>query len=162
MVSSFIIKTTIRLDPRFRKEFQRWAENYAYRSAKAPAYFDQGFYTLPENYEVSGEEDVAWIGWDIDESGLLISECDKFHGAITVLHYCITHFFAPRSVMLNGTIVGINTDYAMAYVYNVADNVISMDVKNTSQILKLYQDNEEELDCNDVLRIARVLLKMTK
>jgi hypothetical protein len=162
MVSGFLIKTNIRVsdgvDPRLRKDFQLWAENYECRSAKAPAYFDQGFYEIPENFEVSGETEVIMIGWDIDFNGFLIVECDKFHSAITTLHYCITEFFAPRNIKLNGTILGVNTDYAMLYVYTVQDNVFTLDIPNTAKFLKEYKD--DDFECDDMLKIMQIKMKM--
>lgn len=144
MVSSFHIKTTIRVGPKARDEFNRWVHKHGTsETAKVPAYFDQGFVgpTMdPAQIDpTKDKESPSQNNWFIKANGALVDRCEKFHGAITALHWCIQEFFEPRGIRLNGCIVGVNTEYGMLYIYNVRDNVIEIDMENTRKYLAEYR-----------------------
>lgn len=91
-----------------------------------------------------------WPFWCIRD-GLLMNEGEKFHYAISHLDRLITVFFAPRGLLLNGVIVGVNTESAgCVYVYHVKDNVITLDEDVTREFCELYWDLEHpDLDDSD-------------
>ena len=145
MVSSFHIKTTIRVGPKAARDFNEWVDEHGTsETAKMPAYFDQGFLddTIdPADIDPTKDtETPRRNSWFIKDNGALVDCAEKFHGAITTLHWCIQEFFAPRGVKLNGTVVGVNTEYGVLYIYNVRDNVIEIDLENTRTYLAEYRE----------------------
>lgn len=154
MVPSFMIYTTIRVEPLTAYAFNLWVDRAGTSStAELPLYFDQAFIEdmEPFNKNIGQKQALEQNNWIFNEEGLLIDCSEKFHGAITALDWCIEKFFAPRGVMLNGIVVGVNTEYAMLYIYRVKDNVIEIDMDNTRSYLNLYKkmwDTYEADDCN--------------
>jgi hypothetical protein len=161
MVSSFLILTNIRIPKNIAKIFNKEFNPCKYTSKKIikdmekynisiSSYFDsviihkdgEGGLKSLDIFLEKGEMWPLFIehnNWAFNENNTLFDWCEKFHGAISVLEFFIERFFKPQSILLNGTIIGINTDLPMGYVYNVRDNVISMDQTFTRKIL-------EELD----------------
>jgi hypothetical protein len=153
MVSSFHIKTTIRVGPKARDAFNAWVDEHGTSETKMPAYFDQGFCddTIdPADIDpAKDKESPSRNSWFIKANGVLVDCCEKFHGAITALHWCIQEFFAPRGIKLNGTVVGMNTEYGVLYIYNVRNNVIEIDMENTRKYLAEYREmwaRHDEMD----------------
>jgi hypothetical protein len=131
--------------PKARQAFNEWVDKHGTSdTTKVPAYFDQGFLdpTIdPADIDPTKDtESPSRNSWFIKENGALVDCAEKFHGAITTLHWCIQEFFAPRGVKLNGTVVGTNTEYGVLYIYNVRDNVIEIDLENTRAYLAEYRE----------------------
>lgn len=147
MVSSFKILTNIRVDPETAKAFNAFAKSFSFGSIKShniPEYFDQPH--LTENLENYKNGPIGKVfmshfmdNWRFNKHNVLYDSCEKFHAAISALHYFIQEFFIPRGVSLNGTIVGCNTERPHAYVYHVNDNNIILDYENTKKMLKEHE-----------------------
>jgi hypothetical protein len=147
MVSSFLIRTNITVPVDVAEEFNNLGEDDPITDTDltTPDYFDTHTDddALPRLDPPIVSETVYYDSWEIDvDSGLLYDACEKFHGALRVLHYRIETFFEPRGIKLNGTIVGVNDEHPMCYVYNVINNVIKLDVDATLASLEsLRRDN---------------------
>ena len=150
MVSSFIISTNIKVSKQIADLFNQIREIDVEsidesEFSSIPVYFDQGYMN-----DVDSEFFEKWIAssshhgsfhpycqnWVFNDDNVLVDECEKFHGAIGMLHYFINTFFEPRGVKLNGTVVGANDSNVVAYVYNVKDNVITMDIDATRVLVQ--------------------------
>ena len=179
MVSSFTITTTIKIPGKYRIKFDEYVENLRYKRLHLPniklnTYFDTVWCDDSNNLspkkaiqkfknkhskEPSYFHDIVHFNWRCcDSDGYLYDYSEKFHNAITLLEYCIRNFFAPRNILLNGDVTGINTEFFNAYSYSVCDNKI---IFNESESLRLsiinyreqnvcYTDSENsESDCSE-------------
>jgi len=96
---------------------------------------------------------------------ILIDDCEKFHGAISYLHYFIETFFEPKGIKLNGTIVGVNTEMPIAYIYNISNNTISLneiDTRNVIKSLKTFHEDEILYDAFDVTEFTKAVFDKYK
>ena len=163
MVSSFIILTNIQVPTDIAKSFNEKFNPYKYNAEdinedmekydiSVSSYFDTvllhkdgggGVKSLDIFLEKEWLSSIDYHNWEFDENNTLRDCCEKFHGAISVLEFFIERFFKPRSALLNGTIMAINTEFPMGYVYHIKDNVISLDEKLTRKFL-----TEIELECD--------------
>jgi hypothetical protein len=166
MASSFIIVTNIQVPKKiakiFNEKFNPWKdydieniyEDIEKYDISLSSYFDN---VLIHKYGTAGvksldlflENGHNWSpcinhnNWVFNNNNILCDSYEKFYGAITVLDFFIERFF-KNNFLLNGTIMAINTESPMAYVYNVKDNVITLDEAITRDILK-----ELEVECNE-------------
>lgn len=58
-----------------------------------------------------------------------------------MLHYFIDQYFRPNDILLNGVIIGANTEGDKGYIYRITDNVITLDVDATRHLLREYVKN---------------------
>jgi hypothetical protein len=171
MVSSFLIETSIHVSKRVAREFnEAYPEGFSPKNIQdiVPTYYDSGYWEagikslndfLAGKYGKEGPlcDQVRSNNWSFTADGRLFDNCEKFHGAISMLHYFIDTFFAPRNVLLDGTIVGVNTEYALVYVYHVKDNVITLDEEATREYILKYerlrkkQQDIYDYDATDIL-----------
>jgi hypothetical protein len=155
MVSSFIILTNIQVPTHIAKSFNENFSPYKYNSENiyedmekydisVSSYFDTvllhkdgagGVKSLDIFLEKECSSCIDYHNWMFDENNTLWDCCEKFHGAISVLEFFIERFFKPHSVLLNGTIMAVNTECPMGYVYHIKDNVISLDESLTRKML---------------------------
>lgn len=163
MVSSFHIVTNIRVPLAVRERFNALSGKTSPHkmdddSHKVKHYFDQGFGSdgvkVLDMFLAGKLNDVseapikyaAYVNnWQISEEGILEDACEKFHGAISMLQYFIDTFFEPEGIKLSGTIVGVNTERPILYVYHVKDNVITLDEPRTRKYLEVYSFLDEKV-----------------
>lgn len=164
MVSSYNIFTNISIPLEYVKLFNKFSTNLQpyllSESIKVKSYFDTGYYpgcieTLDKwlNNEISLPEEPLCNysnNWEANEvNGVLFDNCEKFHGSVRVLHYMIENFFNTYNIKLNGIIIGINTEYNHLFIYEVANNVISLNEPLTRKYMKEYEiilQKEEDED----------------
>ena len=155
MVSSFVIHTSIRVPSKYREEFNEFMEVFEGSmkciEGEVPAYFDKGFCeggeavlesyfhgTFPKTTPIKN----LHTNWRCNENGYLYDDCEKFHGSISTLHYCIQEFFAPRNIYLTGNIIGVNAEYPMVFAYRIEETEIILDEQVTRGFLKIYEELE--------------------
>jgi hypothetical protein len=148
MVSSFVIITNIKVDKQTAEDFNDISENNISLDIKSklPAYFDSSSFDdldyFLSNKNISNGIWLKFSNWRFDKNYrgeyVLIDSCEKFHGAISYLHYFIETFFEPRGIKLNGTVVGVNTEMPIAYVYDISNNTISLNEIATRKVLDSY------------------------
>jgi hypothetical protein len=164
MVSSFIIVTNIQVPDKiaeiFNEKFNPWGyydikniyEDIEKYNISLSSYFDseilyKGVVGGVSSLDLFLKKGHNWYpliehnNW-LFKNNILWDSCEKFHGAISVLEFFIKRFF-KNNFLLNGTIMAVNSEFQIAYVYNVKDNVISLDETLTRDILK-----ELEIECN--------------
>lgn len=165
MVSSYNIFTTISIPLEYVKLFNKFSTNLQpyllSESVKVKSYYDIGYYpggieTLDKwlNNELSQDEESLKNysnNWEANEvTGVLYDNCEKFHGSVRVLQYMIDNFFNIYDIKLNGTIVGINTEYNHLFIYDVVDNIISLNEPLTRKFTVEYEellfDNNSDYD----------------
>jgi hypothetical protein len=153
MVSSFQIKTDINVPIEIAEEFNALVlESPVFgEELTTPDYFDMysDNFALPRKNPRVVTETAFYDSWEFGDDGTLIDASEKFHGAIRVLHYRINTFFAPRGIKLNGTIIGVNTEHPMCYIYTVVDNKISLDVDATLMWLEGLRRTHSPVDYYD-------------
>jgi hypothetical protein len=159
MVSSYIIQTSIQIPKRFIKEFN---ERPVASSVKftTPDFFDSSrlSLTLPrENPDMVSAHYVD--GWVVDDSGVLSTDKEKFHGAVKSLYYLIDTWFKPRGITLNGTVMGFNREFPHCYCYKVVDNVIMLLVDPTLDCLQRLNARHERDDLADMDSFYDVLFR---
>jgi hypothetical protein len=155
MVSSYNIFTNISIPIEYRKLFNKFSINFRpyllSESVKTKSYYDSGYYpggieTLGKwlNNEISLPEEPLKNysnNWEANEkTGVLFDNCEKFHGSVRVLHYMIDNFFNIYNIKLNGIIIGINTEYNHLFIYNVVDNVITLNEPLTRKFTIEYEE----------------------
>lgn len=176
MVSSFIIHTSICIPKEYIRDFNDFMEEIQEIihgiDGEVPVYFDSGsidvgtdaldlFLRNDSSKKVPIQD--LYTNWRCDERGYLYDNCEKFHGSISLLDYCIQEFFEPRDIVLNGNIIGVNTEYEMVFAYRVEDNIITLDESVTRGFLKIYENlvdiyNESDIhDTNIVDRITQLI-----
>ena len=141
MVSSYTIFTSISIPLEYVKLFNKFSINFQpyllSESFKIKSYYDTGYYpggieTLDKwlNNELCQPEEPLNSysnNWEANEvNGVLFDNCEKFHGSVRVLDYMIDNFFNTYDIKLNGIIIGVNTEYNHLFIYNVVDNVITL------------------------------------
>jgi hypothetical protein len=155
MVSSYNIFTNISIPLKYVKLFNKFSTNLTpyllSESTKVKSYYDSGYYpggvqTLDKwlNNELSQPEESLKNysnNWEAnEETGVLFDNCEKFHGSVRVLHYIIDNFFKIYDIKLNGNIIGINTEYNHLFIYEVVDNVITLNEPLTRRFTIEYED----------------------
>lgn len=158
MVSSFDIITNIKVGQKNAEEFNEISDIITNKEnekttkefneisedikSKVPAYFDSSnFDDLDQFLSRKNLSNSIWLhsNWrfrkNYNGEYLLIDISEKFHGAISYLHYFIETFFEPRGIKLNGTIVGVNTEMPIAYVYNIINNTILLNEIATRNVI---------------------------
>lgn len=154
---SFFIKTNIKVDASTASDFNMIVDNFLFEDldlselSDIPSYFDS--YT--ENKDINLDDflknkdksvpilsDQHWR-FGIDNILYSKSNNDKFNGAISCLDFFIKRFFEPRGVKLNGSIIGVSKDSSMIYVYNVKNNIISLDENTTRFLIEKYKKLEK-------------------
>lgn len=174
MVSSFHIQTNIRVSPSIAKSFNQWVEELCAQKdpfpeyVTIPAYHDTGYMgdvgvELFDKFVASQDKWGCTLdsqfstNWRFDSKGVLYDCCEKFHGAVSALDYYIQTYFAPRGIMLNGSVIGVNTEMPVCYVYHVHNNRIVLDVELTREMIETYEETEKlceaEDDCFDSAEI---------
>jgi hypothetical protein len=162
MVSSFIIETSISVSQKVAKHFNEMVETFDVKKAihQVPSYFDQAWLEDGEDildYFLSQERELSPLSiivrdnnWRFSsDSGNLYDAFEKFHGSISMLHYFIDTYFEPLGIKLNGTVVGVNTSRAIAFVYRVQDNIITLDEEKTREYLRMYSLMMEDIDTTE-------------
>lgn len=146
MVSSFVIITNIKVDKETAEEFNEISSDAidSEITSKLPAYFDSSeFDNLDYFLSHKNLPNGIWLedhNWyfckNYKGEYVLIDNCEKFHGAISYLYYFIETFFEPKGIKLNGTVVGVNTDMPIAYIYNISNNIISLNETDTRKVIR--------------------------
>jgi flagellar biosynthesis GTPase FlhF len=158
MPSRFFIRTNIVVPEKIAYLFNEKFDPYRYndddiwdemdrRDIEVSAYFDNIDEDEVETLDMflnksSEQEKHGWYlqakicnhSWEF-ENNALYSCLEKSHGAVSVIHFFIERFFKNHNVLLNGTIIGVNGTYPMGYVYNVKNNIISLDKDATLEII---------------------------
>lgn len=169
MVSSYNIFTTISIPLKYVNLFNKYSSNFhpylMSESIKTKSYYDAGYY--PGGIKTfedwlsgklsSNEEPLKSYSnnWEAHEaSGILFDNGEKFHGSVRVLDYMIKDFFNTYNIKLNGTVVGVNTEYNHLFVYEVVDNVITLNENLTRKYINEYktilkEDYDDEMSHSD-------------
>lgn len=137
--SSFYVVTTLRVPPEVRQEFNDWV-SAASTDSDLPAYYDYPFeepFLKPTDIKDTMTRKMIRNDWYMKKSGALVTRPTKCHGAMTALYFCIEGFFAPRGIILNGEVIGVNDSFGMLYIYGVDNNVIRY-APATERYLKQY------------------------
>lgn len=169
MVSSFIIKTTVKVPLSYREEINKIFEDF--RVSKLPSstrlqrFYDSGddFVDYMEKYGngkhwYASPSDVDFFdeqNWRVNSDGTLYDCSEKFYYSLTFLQYFIDTYFEPKGIKLNGKIAGVNTEHPNGFVFEITDNKIVFLSEHTSYLIdelsELYEENSyvpfETLNC---------------
>lgn len=96
--------------------------------------------------------------WRVGNDGILMDNSEKFHGAMSMLHYMVDTFFEPEGVKLSGTVVGVNTERPLTYVYHVKDNAITLDEARTRLCLEVYEFWSEKVQDDAEVEVIHAMM----
>jgi hypothetical protein len=156
--SSFYIATTLCVPHEARDEFNTWvAEHGTSDTADLPAYYDRPYenpFLKPADIKPTMTSHPLQNDWWVKNDGALVTRLKHCHGAMTALHWCIQEFFAPRGILLNGYVIGVNDEFGMLYVYYLRDNLIHFDPitdEFVPQYQQLWIEDDDDGMCKEMM-----------